>query len=168
MSVSNWRTTHGPSLARSRTDLRLLWQALPIALSISERTVAHHIQHANDKIGFSTRGAVVLYGPQCDRVDQATQPTDSCRVQDPAGDPGDRRVSRRSTSITSAWPPASRVGLRRPADKTRSAPAWSARPAPRRPRCRGSLLRGWSTLERKWSHQPGHPPAAQAQDQRRR
>src|SRR5579859_978906 len=99
MSVSNWRTTHGRSLARSRTDLRLLW--LPHALSISERTVAHHIQHAYDKIGFSTRGAVVQYAPQRDRVDQATQPTDSCRVQDPAGDPGDRRVARRRTSITS-------------------------------------------------------------------
>lgn len=38
-------------------------------LSISERTVAHHIQHAYDKIGVSTRGAVVLYALQHDLVD---------------------------------------------------------------------------------------------------
>jgi hypothetical protein len=41
----------------------------PDALSISERTVAHHIQHANDKIGLSTRGAVMLYALQHDLVD---------------------------------------------------------------------------------------------------
>ena len=38
-------------------------------LSISDRTVAHHIQHAYDKIGVSTRGAVVLYALQHDLVD---------------------------------------------------------------------------------------------------
>jgi len=54
--------------------LRLVARGLPNRetarlLSISERTVAHHIQHAYDKIGVSTRGAVVLYAVQNDLVD---------------------------------------------------------------------------------------------------
>jgi HD-GYP domain-containing protein (c-di-GMP phosphodiesterase class II) len=54
--------------------LRLVARGLPNRetarmLSISERTVGHHIQHAYDKIGVSTRGAVVLYAVQHDLVD---------------------------------------------------------------------------------------------------
>jgi HD-GYP domain-containing protein (c-di-GMP phosphodiesterase class II) len=54
--------------------LRLVARGLPNRetarrLSISERTVGHHIQHAYDKIGVSTRGAVVLYAVQNDLVD---------------------------------------------------------------------------------------------------
>jgi response regulator RpfG family c-di-GMP phosphodiesterase/DNA-binding CsgD family transcriptional regulator len=56
--------------------LRLVARGLPNRetarhLSISERTVAHHIQHAYDKIGVSTRGAVVLYALQHDLVDRS-------------------------------------------------------------------------------------------------
>ena len=43
-------------------------------LSISERTVAPHFQHAYDKIGVSTRGAVVLYALQHDLVDYVGSP----------------------------------------------------------------------------------------------
>ena len=54
--------------------LRLVARGLPNretarVLSISERTVAHHIQHAYDKIGVSTRGTVMLYALQHDLVD---------------------------------------------------------------------------------------------------
>jgi HD-GYP domain-containing protein (c-di-GMP phosphodiesterase class II) len=35
-------------------------------LSISERTVAHHLQHAYDKIGVSTRGAASLFAMEND------------------------------------------------------------------------------------------------------
>jgi DNA-binding CsgD family transcriptional regulator len=54
--------------------LRLVARGLPNRetarlLSISERTVAHHIQHTYNKIGVSTRGAVVLYALQHDLVD---------------------------------------------------------------------------------------------------
>jgi HD-GYP domain-containing protein (c-di-GMP phosphodiesterase class II) len=54
--------------------LRLVAHGLPNRetarrLSISERTVAHHIQHAYDKIGVSTRGAVVLYALQHDLLE---------------------------------------------------------------------------------------------------
>jgi len=56
--------------------LRLVARGLPnretaSRLSISERTVAHHIQHVYDKIGVSTRGAVVLYALQHDLVDRS-------------------------------------------------------------------------------------------------
>jgi HD-GYP domain-containing protein (c-di-GMP phosphodiesterase class II) len=56
--------------------LRLVARGLPNRetarlLSISERTVAHHIQHAYDKTGVSTRGAVVLYALQHDLVDMS-------------------------------------------------------------------------------------------------
>ncbi|MDE3074645.1 MAG: HD domain-containing protein [Chloroflexota bacterium] len=56
--------------------LRLVARGLPNRetarlLCISERTVAHHIQHAYGKIGVSTRGAVVLYALQHDLVDDA-------------------------------------------------------------------------------------------------
>jgi HD-GYP domain-containing protein (c-di-GMP phosphodiesterase class II)/DNA-binding CsgD family transcriptional regulator len=58
--------------------LRLVARGLPNRetarmLSISERTVAHHIQHAYDKIGVSTRGAVVLYALQHDLVEDFPQ-----------------------------------------------------------------------------------------------
>jgi len=57
--------------------LRLVARGLPNRetarlLGISERTVGHHIQHAYDKIGVSTRGAVVLYALQHDLVDYAS------------------------------------------------------------------------------------------------
>jgi len=59
--------------------LRLVARGLPNRetarrLSISERTVAHHIQHAYDKIGVSTRGAAVLYALQHDLVGYAPGP----------------------------------------------------------------------------------------------
>ena len=38
-------------------------------LSISDRTVAHHIQHIYDKIGVSTRGAAALYAMEHDLID---------------------------------------------------------------------------------------------------
>jgi HD-GYP domain-containing protein (c-di-GMP phosphodiesterase class II) len=58
--------------------LRLVARGLPNRetarlLTISERTVAHHIQHVYDKIGVSTRGAVVLYALQHDLVDYASE-----------------------------------------------------------------------------------------------
>jgi HD-GYP domain-containing protein (c-di-GMP phosphodiesterase class II) len=55
--------------AREVEVLQLVASGLPNRetarrLSISERTVAHHIQHVYDKIGVSTRGAAVLYALQ--------------------------------------------------------------------------------------------------------
>ena len=38
-------------------------------LSISGRTVAHHIQHGYDKIGVSTRAAAALYASRNDLVE---------------------------------------------------------------------------------------------------
>ena len=38
-------------------------------LSISDRTVAHHIQHIYDKIGVSTRGAAAIYAMEHDLID---------------------------------------------------------------------------------------------------
>ena len=72
--------------AREVEVLRLVARGLPNRetarlLSISKRTVAHHIQHAYDKIGVSTRGAVVLYALQHDLVDHVHEalPTDTGR-----------------------------------------------------------------------------------------
>jgi len=55
--------------AREVEVLQLVASGLPNRetarrLNISERTVAHHIQHVYDKIGVSTRGAAVLYALQ--------------------------------------------------------------------------------------------------------
>jgi HD-GYP domain-containing protein (c-di-GMP phosphodiesterase class II) len=55
--------------AREVEVLQLVASGLPNRetarrLNISDRTVAHHIQHVYDKIGVSTRGAAVLYALQ--------------------------------------------------------------------------------------------------------
>jgi len=67
-------STREVEVLRQVEVLRLVARGLPNretarVLSISERTVAHHIQHAYDKIGVSTRGTVMLYALQHDLVD---------------------------------------------------------------------------------------------------